>query len=252
MNELGHGLLPVTSVTTLNVADELPGPPATGGVGELEGPERGSGLLEVGTASGNLVDEVLKTDDTVLAELLLNDGVVGDGDSLAVNLGVASLVDKLSDSLEVNLTVGDVRVDKVKHLLGSLGDTNEDTVVDLKESEKLEDLLGLGGNLGDTLKSDDEVDLGLSRDVEVTSLPRLTLESDLLLLGVEVLLDILVGPLENDLSLGLLSLPSLSGSSQLGLSAGLVGAPLLEQGLRDGDLLGGRHGGRRSHFFEVT
>lgn len=56
------------------------------------------------------------------------------------------------------------------------------------------------------LKSDDEVDLGLSGDVEVTSLPRLTLESDLLLLGVEVLLDVLVGPLENDLSLGLLSL----------------------------------------------
>lgn len=32
-------------------------------------------------------------------------------------------------------------------------------------------------------------------------------------------------------------LPSLGGSSQLGLSAGLVGASLLEQGLRDGDLL---------------
>lgn len=93
------------------------------------------------------------TDNTELAELLLNDGVVGDGDSLTVNLGVASLVDKLSDSLEVNLTVGDVRVDKVEHLLGGLGDTNEDTVVDLKESEKLEDLLGLGGNLRDTMGS---------------------------------------------------------------------------------------------------
>lgn len=56
------------------------------------------------------------------------------------------------------------------------------------------------------LKSDDEVDLRLSGDVEVTSLPRLSLESDLLLLGVEVLLDVLVGPLEDDLSLGLLGL----------------------------------------------
>lgn len=56
------------------------------------------------------------------------------------------------------------------------------------------------------LKSDDEVDLGLSGDVEVTSLLRLSLESDLLLLGVEVLLDVLVGPLEDDLSLGLLGL----------------------------------------------
>lgn len=72
MNELGHGLLPVTSVTTLNVADELPGPPATGGVGKLEGPERGSGLLEVGTASDNLVDEVLKTCTT--SEKILDSG----------------------------------------------------------------------------------------------------------------------------------------------------------------------------------
>lgn len=36
-------------------------------------------------------------------------------------------------------------------MLSSLGDTNEDAVVDLKESEELEDLLGLGGNLGDTV-----------------------------------------------------------------------------------------------------
>lgn len=56
------------------------------------------------------------------------------------------------------------------------------------------------------LKSDDEVDLGLSGDVEVTGLPRLSLESDLLLLSAEVLLDVLVGPLEDDLSLGLLGL----------------------------------------------
>lgn len=53
------------------------------------------------------------------------------------------------------------------------------------------------------LDPDDEVDLGLGRDVEVTSLPGLPLQPDLLPLLVSVLLDVLVGTLEDDLSLGL-------------------------------------------------
>ena len=46
----------------------------------------------------------------------------------------------------------------------------------------------------------------MSGDVEVTGLPGLALETDLLLLVVEVLLNVLVGPLEDGLSLGLLGL----------------------------------------------
>lgn len=92
----------------------------------------------------------VRTDDAELAELLLDDGVVGDGESLAVDLGVSSLVDELPDGLEVDLAVGDVWLDESEHLLGGLGHSDEDTVVDLQESEELEDLLGLGGDLGDT------------------------------------------------------------------------------------------------------
>lgn len=71
------------------------------------------------------------TDDTEFAELLLNEGVVGDWDSGTVNLEVSSLVDEFSDGLEVDLTVGDVWLDELEHLLGSLGDSDKDTVVDL-------------------------------------------------------------------------------------------------------------------------
>ena len=46
--------------------------------------------------------------------------------------------------------VGDVWFDETKHLLGSLGDPDEDSVVDLEQSEELKDLSGLGGDLGDT------------------------------------------------------------------------------------------------------
>lgn len=61
MDQLGHVLLPVSGVTTLVVTEELSRPPSTSGVGELEGPKVGGSLLEVGSAGGDLVDEVLHT-----------------------------------------------------------------------------------------------------------------------------------------------------------------------------------------------
>lgn len=205
------------------------------------------------------MDEVLDADDTLGSELLLNDSVGGDGDSLSVDLGESSLVDEGSDGREVGLSVGDVRLDKLKHLGGGLGvpgemaqgrviewvsegirmeegeggrgggegkeetefaatkptphrrpkqndEPDENSVVDLEESEELQDLSRLGGDLVDTSKSDDEENLGLGGNVEVTRSPRLSSKSDLLLLGSRVLLDVLLGPLEDDLALGLLGL----------------------------------------------
>ena len=165
------------------------------------------------------------TDDTEFAEELLDDRVVRDGDALAVGLGVSALVDEFADRLEVGLAVGDVGSDEVEHLLRRLGDADEHAVVDLQQAKELEDLLRLGSDLRDTavkvsqdhltlphrrscspLETDDKVDFGLCRDVKVSSLPRLALESDLLLLLSAVLLHIFVGALEDDLALGLLVL----------------------------------------------
>jgi hypothetical protein len=61
VDQLGHVLLPVSGVTALDVANELSRPPSTGGVGELEGPKVGGGLLEVGSTGDDLVNEVLDT-----------------------------------------------------------------------------------------------------------------------------------------------------------------------------------------------
>jgi nitrate reductase gamma subunit len=54
--------------------------------------------------------------------------------------------------------------------------------------------------------SNDEVDLGLGRDVEVTRCPCSTLQSDLILLLAEILFHVGLRALEDDLSLGLSSL----------------------------------------------
>jgi len=95
---------PVTKITTLNIVLELPCPPSTGGVGELEWPKEVGGLLEVRPGSDNLMHEILDTKDVVLAEVLLDDGVVGEGGALFVDLAVAALVDQLADGLEVGFT----------------------------------------------------------------------------------------------------------------------------------------------------
>lgn len=144
-------LLTVTSVTTLDEVLDLAGVEATVGVGELEGPEEVVGLLEVGANSVDLVDQVFHADNAVLAEVLLNDLVVGKSNALLVDLSVATLVDELTDGLEVGVTVGDVGVDNSQHLLGGLGETDEDTVVDLEQTEELQDLAGLGSDLVDTV-----------------------------------------------------------------------------------------------------
>ena len=98
------------------------------------------------------MNDVFHTDDTVLAEVVLDQLIVGESDALLVDLAISSLVDQLSDRLEVGVAVGNVWVDDGEHLLCSLGELDEDTVVDLEKTEELEDLARLGRNLVDTVK----------------------------------------------------------------------------------------------------
>jgi len=237
-------LLAVAEVTTLNEVLELARAEAAGGVGQLEGPQEVGSLLEVGADGVDLVDEILHADDAVLAEVLFNDGVVGEGNALLVDLAVSALVDKLLDGLQVGVTVGDPGLDDLDHLGGGLGDTDENTVVDLEQTEELEDLAGLGGDLVDTLDADQEDQVGTSGNVGRVALAGNTSETDLLALSLAVLLDVLLGTLEDDLALLLVGgLGLLLGGVALGASL-LLRLPLLEESLGDKDVLLGRDGTR--------
>lgn len=180
--------------------------PATVRVGELEGPEEVVGLLEVRANGEDLVEEVLHGDNTVLTEGSGNELVVSKGDTLLVDLTVTALVEKLADSGVVGVTVGNVGLNKSEELLGGLGDSEEDTVVDLQKSEKLEGLSGLGGNLVDTLDTDNKDKLGLRGNVERTVSLGSTLLLDDLTLSLVVLLLVGSGLLEENLSLLLVGL----------------------------------------------
>jgi hypothetical protein len=219
-------LLAVAEVTALDEVLELARTEAASGVGQLEGPQEVGGLLEVGADSVDLVDEILHADDAVLAEVLLDDGVVGEGNALLVDLAVSTLVDELLDGLQVGVTVGNPGLDDLDHLGGGLGDPDEDTIVDLEQAEKLEDLAGLGGDLVDTamvlsvklktqdhglarhepLDADQEDQVGAGGNVGRVALAGDAGETDLLALGLTVLLDVLLGTLEDDLTLLLVGL----------------------------------------------
>lgn len=185
---------------------ELSRTEAAVGVGQLEGPEEVAGLLEVGADSVDLVDQILHADNTVLAKVVLNQLVVGQSNTLLVDLAVSTLVDELADGLEVGVAVGNVGVYDGQHLLSGLGELDENTVVDLDETEKLEDLAWLRSDLVDTLDADHEGKLGLLINVEVAALASNTGESDLLTLTIAVLLDVGLGALEDSLALLLVGL----------------------------------------------
>lgn len=80
---------------------EFPCPPAAGRVRELEGPKEVRCLLKVGTGSDNFVDEILNTENVILAQVFLNDGIIAEGYTLFVDLTITSFVDQFTNRLEV-------------------------------------------------------------------------------------------------------------------------------------------------------
>ena len=236
-DELVDLLLAVTSIATLDEVVDLLHKPATG-AGELEGPEESVGLLEVAADGVDLVDEVLNADDAAgLAESALNNSVVCNGDALAAELGKATLVDEVADGLEAGVAVGDVGLDNAEHGGGGLVEADEDAVVDLSQAEESEDLAGAGADTVDTADADDKGKAGLGLTEEVAVVAGLTTEVDELALLGTVLSGVVLGTLEDDVSLGAeLSLGELLGAEE-GHELGLRLLVLLD------DSLGSRNSG---------
>jgi len=155
----------VTPITTVVEGVSLVDVSTSGG-GKLEGPDGVVGLLEVGADGEDFFNKIFNTQDVVLGEGSRNNLVGSDGDSLLVDLKVTSLVEQLGDGLSVRVTVGDIRVDVLKHVKGGLVYSNESGVVDLSKSEESEDSLRSGVDVVDTSDSDNKEKLGFSRDKE--------------------------------------------------------------------------------------
>ena len=119
---------------------------------ELEGPEEVVAFLEGGSDSPEFVDEVLHARNALGAELAVDDGVVGESNAALIDLSVATLVDEAADGVAAGVAVGDVWLDNADHVDGGLVELDEDSVVELSQTEELHDLLALGVQLVDTVK----------------------------------------------------------------------------------------------------
>lgn len=191
---------------------------------QLEWPQEAVGLLEVLADGGDLVDQVLNTDDVVVAQSALNQLVVGDWDTLLVDLGETTLVDHVVDGLVVWVTVSydisnatqqtdpayvppcDVRGDQLEHLQGGLVQAHEHGVVQLAQTEQTKDLADLRGHTHDTTDADHDGKLGLRLDVVHALGLGLTAGGDQSTLSITVLLDVRLGALEGLLLARLLGL----------------------------------------------
>jgi hypothetical protein len=128
---------------------------------QLEGPQEVGHFLEIGAGSVDLVDNILNALNTVLANASLDNLVAAERDSLAGDLAVAALVYQSSDGLQVGVAVSNEGLHQSQHLLSGGVDANEHTIVDLAKSEQLQDLLDLGGQADDTTNANNEHDLVL-------------------------------------------------------------------------------------------
>lgn len=180
--------------------------PTTRWVGQLEWPQEVVGLLEVWTNGVDLVDQVLHTDNTELAESLLNDGVLAQWDSLLVDLTVTSLVHQLLDGGEGWVTVSNVWLNELQELGSGLGELDKDGSVDLQQSQQLQHFSWFRWDLVDTLDSDNEDELWLSSNVVRTSSLGLTLGSNDGTVSLVVLLLVSSSSLEDSLTLLLVDL----------------------------------------------
>ena len=118
--------------------------------GQLEWPQEVVGFLELGSAGDDLVDEVLNAVDSVLAEFTSDDTIIGEWDSASVDFTVTPLVDKLGNIFPGWVSEGDKWLNDSNHVPCGLIKLDKHTVVQLPQSEKLQDLLWLWGKLIDT------------------------------------------------------------------------------------------------------
>ncbi len=145
---------------------------------QFEGPQEVVGFLEMFLASADFLDQVLNTGNAELAQVLINDGVIAEGDSSSVHFAESSGVNEFRDDLSAGVAEGDEGLDSLQHGEGGLVDLDEDAIVKLSQSEELKDFFDLGVHLVDTLGSDDEGDLGFGGHEEVAVVSGVSLLSD--------------------------------------------------------------------------
>merc|ERR1711962_934070 len=159
-------LFPVPMITSLHEVVGLH-PHSTCRTTQLKGPQEVVRLLEVLPNSEDFVDQILNANDSTGSQHLLDHLVVTDSNALVVHLSESSLVDQLSDGLQVGVSPRYKWLHQAQHVQRAFVEFYKHSVVDLSETKKLKSFLHFRAHLVHTTDSDDESQFSLSSNVEV-------------------------------------------------------------------------------------
>jgi len=157
----------VTIVTTLIEVTELLAE-TTIRTRQLEGPQEVSTLLEVRSDSVDLMNQILHSHNSELAQNLLHLLVLHQRNTLLVQLRESTLVHQHTHSLQIRITIGNVRLHQTKHLLSSLVQTHKYSIVDLTQTKKLESLSHLRRSLVNTTNTHNNSQTTLTLSEQMT------------------------------------------------------------------------------------
>lgn len=138
---------------------------------------------------------------------------------MTVNFSVTSFVHKLFNRLEIGVSPGDIRLDNSQHVDGGFVELDEDSIVDLQQTEQLQYFPYFGGNFVDTEKitiirtsftttfhhnspsdPDNKGQFGFSRNIVVSTVFSLSDQPDFLAFLQFIFFEVFLGPFENILA----------------------------------------------------
>ena len=149
---------------------------STSWVLKLEWPQEAVALGVVLADCEELVNEIVNGVDAVLAEFVANELVGGDGNTLLVDTAVSALDDEAADHADGRIADSNIGLNSLEHVKRGLVDADEDSVIDLTETEELHDLLGLWRNTVNATKTHDESETGFRRNVVSATLLGIAVE----------------------------------------------------------------------------
>lgn len=98
------------------------------------------------------MDYIFNTDYIRFSQSVFNDIIATDWNTLSINFSKSSLVDELSDRLEVRVTPCNVWLTNSQHVDGGLVEFYKYSIVNLQEPEELEYFTYFRGHFVDTTK----------------------------------------------------------------------------------------------------
>lgn len=103
---------------------------------QFEWPQEVGGFLEMRTNSVDLMDKVFHAKKILATNNFLNDSVGAERNSLTIDFTKSALVNQLSNRFKVRSTISNKWLNKSEHFNGGSIETDENTIVDLAETEQ--------------------------------------------------------------------------------------------------------------------